>query len=101
MAGLQEEDPKDMSKCRQMSPPPKPSRDKQERKHARLSVMMRVRQREREMGGWGVAVAEDADVQRGGEGGHDGRKYNNLLFGGRKLTHEHQSGALRGSPDGQ
>lgn len=66
-------------------PPPKPSREKHERKHARLSVMMRVREREREMGGgdggWWMAVAEDADVQRGGEGRHDGRKYNNLLFG--------------------
>lgn len=32
-------------------------------------------------GGWWMGVVEDADVQRGGEGRHDGRKYNNLLFG--------------------
>lgn len=39
---------------------------------------------------------EDADVRRGGEGRHDGRKYNKLLFGerGQERTHERGSWGL-------
>lgn len=78
-------------------PPPKPSREKQERKHARLSVMMRVRERGGGDGGgggcrcaaWWRREARWEEIQQP------------IVWGGRKLTHEHQSGALHGSPDGQ
>lgn len=87
-------------------PPPKPSGEKHERKHARLSVMMRVRVREREMGGGGWGMVD------GGGGGCRCAAWwrrqarweeiqQPIVWGGRKLTREHQSGALHGSPDGQ
>lgn len=97
LAGHTEEDPGDTSKCRQTSPS-RALRGKQKGKCAHFSddeVSSVDKERSRRgsrgyRGPGGRRRMEDADVHCGGEGRHDGRKYNKPLFRkrerGRQLT---------------